>query len=506
MLDELRAITIAVVLCVIVCTHTRAADRAEPATTVFDAALSAPEGDAVILPGSYSEAATLQELQQRLEHTERELRMLQRDRASQDITFARLRDYWEHVADPCITDVRQQTRGDSAAGKKWYDRLSIRGYAQVRHNVTLDEDESQAPAQHASDGSVGENESFFIRRARVIISGDVSDHMYIYAQQDFANSVPGSPDATFYGQIRDWYADLYLDPTKVYRFRIGQSKIPFGWENMQSSSNRIPLDRSDILNEASSNQRDLGVFFYWTPEEAQDLFKYVLENNLKGSGNYGVLGLGVYNGQGGSLKEQNDNVHVVARLAYPFRLPSGQIVEWNIQGYTGKYSVLSAPIAPLGIGPATRPLGTIETGKQSGIRDERVGATFVWYPQPIGFQFEWNVGRGPGLNPEQTAVVDRSLSGGYATLIYRCVTDEWGTLFPFARFGYNKGGFKTQENTPYGHVHEYDIGVEWQFNPQMELVTQYTITDRTNVDAMDTVRSYGQFAGQLLRMQFQFNY
>ena len=36
---------------------------------------------------------------------------------------------------------------------------------------------------------------------------------------------------------------------------------------------------------------------------------------------------------------------------------------------------------------------------------------FVYYPQPFGFQAEWNIGRGPALNDQQTAVVVRRLDG-----------------------------------------------------------------------------------------------
>ena len=330
------------------------------------------------------DAITSDELLRRLEETEAQLANLQAQqnmRNSEPSMMTALQDRWQQVRDPSIITVDQQTRKTSSGksekeSKKWFDRLSVRGYAQFRFNTTLTENENLAPAQHVGDRSIGNNQSFLIRRARVIISGDVSDHMYVYLQPDFASSVPGSPDANQFAQIRDWYADLYIDKTKVHRVRIGQSKIPFGWENLQSSSNRIPLDRNDGLNSAVRNERDLGVIYYWTPEDAQDLFKYVLDEGLKGSGNYGVFGLGVYNGQGGSLSEQNDDVHVVARIAYPFRLPSNQIVEFGLQGYTGRYVVLSSLIQPLGVGPAARPLGTLETGSR-GIRDERIGGTFV---------------------------------------------------------------------------------------------------------------------------------
>jgi len=332
--------------------------------------------------------------------------------------------------------------------------------------------------------------------------------MGVYMQPDFAVTPPGSTDNTYFAQIRDWYADCYIDKTKVHRFRVGQSKIPYGWENMQSSSNRLSLDRSDGINSAARNERDLGVFYYWTPEPAQDFFKEVIDQGLKGSGNYGVFGLGCYNGQGGSLLEQNDTLHLIARLALPMTMDNGQHIETSIQGYTGKYVVLSSPIRPLGGAPQTAPAGTLGAGNDTGILDQRMAASFIYYPQPWGFQAEWNVGRGPALNAAQTAVVEDDLQGGYAQLMYQYKTDCHGILFPFARYAYYKGGYKSERNAPFSHIDEMEFGCEWQMNPQMELTALYTWTDRTNTTAFNQagVTPYGQFEGQFLRFQFQFNY
>ena len=413
---------------------------------------------------------------------------------------------WAQAKDPSITTVDEQTRkpGEEKKEKAWYERLSIRGYAQFRYNEATHVEDGSAPPQHAGDRSVDENQSFFIRRARLILSGDVSDHLYVYIQPDFASGI-GSVDSINFAQIRDWYGDLYIDTEKVYRVRVGQSKVPYGWETLQSSSNRLALDRSDSLNSAVKNERDLGVFFYYTPERAQDLFKYVLDEGLKGSGNYGLFGIGAYAGQGGSLAEQNEELHIVARLAVPYQFPNCQVMEWGVQGYTGDYAVISSPIQPLGVGPAIRPAGTLETGER-GLLDQRLATTFIWYPQPWGFQTEWNVGRGPALNAAQTVVEERSLHGGYAMVMYRQETTGWGTLIPFVKYNHFQGGYRSERNAPFATIEELEGGLEWQFNPQMELVTQYTITDRTNTTARATGLSYGQFEGHLIRMQFQMNY
>lgn len=397
---------------------------------------------------------------------------------------------------------------DAKKDKKWYEKYTIRGYAQVRYNEVLSTDEFSAPPQYVGDRSVSDNQTFLLRRARLILSGDVSEHLGIYLQPDFASTPDGSTSGIHFAQIRDWYGDIYLEKTKEHRVRVGQSKIPYGWENLQSSSNRLVLDRNDALNSAVRNERDFGAIYYWTPVAAQDFFTSVMDKGLKGSGNYGVFGFGAYSGQGGSLAEQNDNVHIVSRLTLPMEFCNGQCAEVGMQGYTGRYVVAGSNIRPLGVGASTIPLGTLDRGDRRGIQDERLAWTGVWYPQPLGFQTEWTVGRGPALDETQTIVGERALYGGYAMTMYQYKTNCHGTVIPFLRWNYFKGGYKSERNAPFSFVDEWEVGVEWQFNKQLELVTQYTMTDRTNTNAINTagVTSYQQFDGDMLRFQLQFSY
>ncbi len=390
--------------------------------------------------------------------------------------------------------------------KKWYEKLSLRGYAQFRLNEVVHLANGSAPPNYAGDSSIDDERNFLVRRARLVVSGDVHKRVYVYLQADFASSVPGSTDAEYFAQMRDWYADLYMTEDKVHRFRVGQSKVPYGWENMQSSQNRVPLDRADGLNSAVRNERDLGIFYYYTPDWVQDVFKQVLDENLKGSGNYGMFALGVYNGQGGSLRERNDNLHFVSRLTYPITFSNGQIVELGVQGYIGRYVVIGSPIEPLGVGPPIIPSGTEQNGAGDGQMDKRIAGSFIMYPQPWGFQSEWNVGRGPGLNDAQTAVEDRPLYGGYAMLLYKYDSPSWGTFFPFARYVHYKGGFKSYRNAPYSLVQDWDFGCEWQMNKAAELTVSYLFADRTNLTTMSTGESYRQFDGDVLRFQLQVNY
>ena len=122
----------------------------------------------------------------------------------------------------------------------WYESFSIRGYAQVRYNRLLETNENLKCEQ--CDRSIGKDGGFALRRGRIIISGNVSNNVYIYIQPDFGSST-GTTQNIF--QVRDAYFDVSFDKKKEYRLRIGQSKVPFGFENMQSSQNRLPIDRND---------------------------------------------------------------------------------------------------------------------------------------------------------------------------------------------------------------------------------------------------------------------
>jgi hypothetical protein len=178
------------------------------------------------------------------------------------------------------------------------------------------------------------------------------------------------------------------------------------------------------------------------------------------------------------------------------------MVELGMQGYAGQYVVLKSPIAPLGAGDPTAP-----AANPAGLTDERLAWSFIYYPQPWGFQCEWNVGQGPRLNEDQTDVGVGSLSGGYLQTMYRLQSD-WGIWWPFARYVHYRGGYKSERNSPDAAIDEWDLGVEWQINPAAEFVTMVTLTDRTNTSAVNRADelSYGQFVGSALRVQFQFNY
>jgi hypothetical protein len=464
--------------------------------------------------------------------------------------------------------------GAPPAPKHWYEKISIRGYTQMRYNDILSAHNFN-DAYAYGDRSVGPRQNFFLRRIRLIFSGDISDHLYLYLQPDFASSPSGTFSNTpssvvsgvpYYGyynyqvgtynlnagnfaQLRDAYADISVDEKKEFRFRVGQSKIPYGFTNLQSSQNRLTLDRPDGLNTCCKDERDLGVFFYYTPEHMRHLFRDLVKNNLKGSGDYGMFAFGVYNGQGANRVELNKGVHLVSRFTYPYVFENGQVVEASIQGYTGRFVPATTAIIP-SLGMATNWAGyrpnqypwnaspftgavvpfvnapgynspnnfnttyypTPASGVWNpscvngctGVKDERVAVTGIIYPQPFGVFAEWNWGRGPVLDPYQLVVKDGKLNGGYILVTYKYDDKEFGlgTFFPYVQWQQYRGGAKTEVNAPYNRVNEIEAGIEWQPLPEVEFTAAYSHMNRTNL----ALAPYRQWQGDLLRMQLQWNY
>jgi hypothetical protein len=357
---------------------------------------------------------------------------------------------------------------------------------QVRYNRLL-ETNDQLKCEHC-DRSWGENGGIFIRRMRVIIYGQIHERVYIYVQPDFASSA--SSTSLNFGQIRDAYADIGFDRKSEYRLRIGQSKVPFGFENMQSSQNRLPLDRNDALNSAVSNERDLGAFFYWAPDKIRKRFSALVNDGLKGSGDYGVFGLGVYNGQTANKPELGKKQHVVARVTYPIKIGT-QIIEPSIQGYTGHYVIAADQIS----------VGTKVVSDFTYL-DQRAAASFILYPQPLGIQAEYNIGKGPEFNPATDSIESKDLRGGYATINY-LLRYRHQLIFPFVRMQYYNGGKKHELDARSYTVNEYELGIEWQPIKNFEFVAMYTISKRRFEDFK---KQNNTQEGSLLRLQAQVNF
>lgn len=386
------------------------------------------------------------------------------------------------------------TKSGGGVEEHWYDRISLRGYAQIRYNglfstndkVSCDQcDRSWGTTSTAPDAKA--NNGLFIRRARLVFSGQVHPNVFFYFQPDFASSP--STGINNFVQIRDLYFDLSFDKKREYRVRVGQSKIPYGFENMQSSSQRLTLDRADAINSSILNERDLGIFFYWAPAEIRQRFEMLVKDGYKGSGDFGVFAFGVYNGQIANKLDGNRDLNVVARVTYPFVIGS-QIIEPGIQAYTGKWA-FTGEVSP-----------GVTVNDPQYVKDQRVGATFVLYPRPFGIQTEYNIGTGPRYNTLTNSIDQTDLNGGYVLLNYKWDIKKQH-IYPFAKFQYYDGGKKYEKDARSYVVRDFEFGVEWQPIKALELTAEYVVADRT---FEDSVLPINRQQGNVLRMQVQFNF
>ena len=383
--------------------------------------------------------------------------------------------------------------------KAWYERLSLRGYTQMRYNAFLSGDDT-APAgisrlRSVHDSSISDRGGFSLRRARLVLQGDISDHVSLYLQSDFATAVnnqAGSERREGFAQLRDAYADVFLDKGKSLRLRFGQSKVPFGWENMQSSSNRLTLDRSDAINSAVPSERDLGIVGYYTPPSVQKIWDRLAHDGQKLFGNYGAFGIGAFNGQGTNRTEQNRGLMKVAFATWPFDLDglgsafAGQVFEVGGSAMMNDFQpeLRSGAVSPV------------------AYDDDRVGIHAMLYPQPFGIQAEWNWGKGPEYDRAAQSILNRKLNGGYVQMMYRAPTDSLGVLMPYGRWQYYRGGWKAGTNAPRLSTDELELGIEWQPWKALEFTLAFARMKRAEADE----RRAGRARGNLVRTQVQWNY
>ena len=107
----------------------------------------------------------------------------------------------------------------------WFDNIGIRGYVQIRYNGLLSTNDKVSCEQcdkswgtTSTEPDAKANNGLFIRRARIVFSGQIHPNVYFYIQPDFASS-PSSGINNF-AQLRDAYFDLSFDKKREFRLRL----------------------------------------------------------------------------------------------------------------------------------------------------------------------------------------------------------------------------------------------------------------------------------------------
>lgn len=379
----------------------------------------------------------------------------------------------------------QKTVNETLASK-WYERFRVGGYAHFRYNRLMESNKNYICSQ--CDPSLGKNKGFFLRRARLVFQGDVTDRVFVKIEPDYSTTAMtnggtdnvNSPQQNFLN-MRDLYFEYALSESKEFRIRAGQQKVPFGFENMQSSGNRLAIDRTDAINMAAPNERDTGLTFFYAPTYMRQMFKDLVSNNLKGTGDYGMVALSVFNGQTMNRNEQNNDLMRVLRVTVPWKTESGQYYEASLQAYENKYDIDSS-------------------AKQNNFYDSRQAATFVMYPQPFGFIAEYVTGTNAQYNNGQGAYTNKNLRGGYVQASYQHYIGNH-RIHPYFRFQEYNGGKKLDSNA-HAKTTEWELGSEWSPTPALELTVAYAKGSRFLQNSTTRLSE----DGQLLRLQAQVNF
>lgn len=383
--------------------------------------------------------------------------------------------------------------------KHWYEKLSLRGYVQFRYNAELSGDLTAPPGQSRlrsiQDSAIGDNTSFSLRRVRLILSGNITDNLFVYIQPDFAtvvtNQTAGESREGF-AQLRDAYLDVFTGESHTFKVRFGQSKVPYGWENMQSSSNRLALDRTDAINTATPGERDIGIVAYYTPTHIQEIWDELGKEGQKLFGNYGAFGLGVFNGQGINRPERNNSVMLVGLATMPFRLDGlGGWAEGQVLEVGGSFMVNQY-----------RPEVRIGGVAGQSFTDNRFNLHAILYPRPFGVQAEWNWGKGPEYDDITKSIQEQPLNGGYVQAMYWVKKSPIGQIIPYVRWQTYRGGFKSGLNAPRLETDELEAGVEFTPIKPVEFTLAFSRMQRREADE----RRSGQAEGNVLRAQLQWSY
>lgn len=310
--------------------------------------------------------------------------------------------------------------------KAWYDTVKVSGYVQGRFQYY--------PDYPNTDRKTHSNE-FLVRRARVKFTFEPNDLTQVVVEPDLGE---GKVEA------RDVYIQRWTGKEKTFSFRLGQQKIPFGFETPQSSSVRLPLERNYLAANMFPGERDTGLVLFYTDPDDHKLFDASRKTGF-GVGDYGNLAIGFLNGQGRNQPEVSSSKHLVIRVAKPFSLgAAGRYAEVGASYWRGRYFSKWDP-----------------NSSGENFRDQLLGLHLFMEPKPFGLQAEYYTGKTEGDD----------LDGWYAMGMFR--TGRKGTLFirhenyEGRRKGKGPNYVFDRSRTAVGYAHQIDdrnrLTIEYDF-------------------------------------------
>ncbi len=307
------------------------------------------------------------------------------------------------------------------AGLQW------RGWSQIRAIDQLD----------------GGDDDLQLTRARLIGEKWLDDHtrIFIHANESWV-------DEEWSFSWIDAYVGVRWD--ERWRSNIGLAHVPFGFDNIQPTFARVPLQQSMLASRTMPGKRDVGVYVSYSSPEASRRFAELL-NAYHGSGNHGLFALGIYGGMGRTDNPEDGTAHLSLRAAVPLTAGGETIGEAGTSFFTGKYATRSA------------------AGDRVRIEDEQWGAHLFLAPRPFGLQAEYLTGTMPGLAATGETMA-RSNDGWYAMGLWEA--KEGVTVF--LRAQEFDGWVKRRDAQP--APFDYDartLGVRWDATADTAVTLEY---------------------------------
>jgi len=318
--------------------------------------------------------------------------------------------------------------------KSWTDTVKVSGYGQVRF-------------QHYPNGEDPDSE-FMLRRTRLKVTANPAER--VEGQFELAAD-EGEVDIT------DAWLQYQLDEAGEWRVRGGQQRIPFGFEVPQSTQSVIPLEISWVGRTMFPGSRDLGAVVYWTDPDDRERFEQAKKTDF-GTGDYGNVAIGVFNGQGMSEDEANDSKTVCLRLAKPFTI-GDRYAEAGMSYWRGRYYSEAAA---------------------QDVDDSLFGAHVYLPPRPVGLQAEYYTGETEGDD----------ISGFYAMGLWRACEDG----VAFVRYDEYDGPRKGRGVGNVFDRERWSVGYAHMVNSNTKATIQY--------DFQDTAAGSDDLLGMQLQMGF----
>jgi hypothetical protein len=191
-----------------------------------------------------------------------------------------------------------QKKAEEASAQAGRER-KIDGYLQLRYQA---------------DAAPDSRTEFLVRRARFNVRGSLSERTsYRFELQMDSKEKGAGPGSK--AQLRTANIDYAAGRG---RLRLGQAKIPWGYELEVSSAELWSGERSLFMDRLFPNQRDIGLQYQWTAGERGP-----------------VVDLGLFNGTGINASDDNSRKDPMARLKFPFRCGSAAVSYYDGRNEAG---------------------------------------------------------------------------------------------------------------------------------------------------------------------------